>query len=110
MKKAFILFLILAFVLVIMPKAVAQDCCPDLEICEELFDSSVELLNGAEAEIETLEMEIEILKTDPPDLPMNGALQSFAWYRKLPSWAKMGISGVITVGVLTATAYIETKK
>ena len=82
-------------------------CCEDLVTCEEILLESDNYCADLEEQIIELQTELEAARTDPPDIPTNGLLHSFAFYRNLPPWAKVLISGTLTVGILAGTMYLE---
>ena len=114
MNKLLTLMIVLVFIALPF-HAIAQDAdCDDLEACESLLEESGdaygELLDDLEDmadENARLHAEVQALIADPPDIPLNGLLQTIPEYRGLPPWAKVTISGGLTALVLGLTVYVQ---
>ncbi len=63
-------------------EAATEGCCPTLAECQRALVAAT---------------------NDPPDIPLGGLLSSFPWYRNLPPWAKVTISGVSSALLVGAT-------
>jgi peptidoglycan hydrolase CwlO-like protein len=118
MRRVFIIVLLLAFLVgsgtngVSILMAVAQEtCCEDNAACEQLLNEALEQAKDMDDTIAGCAKQLEDCQkpADEQLNPVNQLLSMMGWYAKLPKTARMGISGLLLLGIGVGTAYIETQ-
>jgi hypothetical protein len=106
--------LALVIMLTISAAGYAQDtCCDDAAACEILLNEALDNQGDQERMITDLQDELaECLMRPSPDEqlnPINQLLQNMQWFTNLPKPARIGISGLLLLGLTVGTAYIQTQ-
>lgn len=87
----------------------AQGLVFDLKVVQNPENGEIETdltPEGCEADLDKCQKALAIALTDPPDIPLAGFLCSFAWYRNLPTWAQVTISGTFSALAIGASVYL----
>ena len=110
MRSKIIIAALLAALLVCGP-ARSQDetCCGDNAACEQLLNEAMDNAREMDSAIAGCQEQLKNCQATPDEQlnPINQLLNNMAWYAKMPKAAKMGVSGLILLGLAVGTAYIQ---
>lgn len=108
MKK--ILIILAIFFMLLSPRVEAQeDCCPDLQACEQLLDESGNMISDCETEVIELQAKIKKIENsnnNDGDISLADLLEYIPGFKKLPTKHRALIITIVLSGVAIGLSYV----